>query len=52
MIIKITTISYIVGCIASLIVYKLSFKDEVSKHYNRGYEKGYADAQEIHDYFF
>ena len=52
MIIKIATISYIVGCIASLIVYKLTLKDEISKHYNRGYEKGYADAREIHDYFF
>lgn len=49
--ITIAIFSFLMGCIASIISYRVFLKDRLADEYNRGYKKAQKDMNEIEDYF-
>ena len=49
--IAIAIFSFIMGCVASTISYRVFLKDRLVEEYQRVYKKAQKDMKEIEDYF-
>lgn len=49
--ITIAIFSFLMGCVASAISYRVFLKDRLLEEYQRGYKKAQKDMKEIEDYF-
>ena len=48
--ITIAIFSFLMGCIASAISYRIFLKDRLAEEYQRGYKKAQKDMKEIEEY--